>query len=46
MSLLQEKLFADLTGLSEEMEGIMKSHLLMFDLEFEDNVDKIKECLQ
>jgi hypothetical protein len=44
--LLQEKLLTDLTGLSEEMEGIMKNHLLMFDLELEDNVDKIKEWLQ
>jgi hypothetical protein len=43
---LQEKLLTDLTGLNEEMEGIMKNHLLMFDLELEDNVDKIKEWLQ
>ena len=43
---MQEKLFTDLSGLSEEMEGIMKNHLLMFDMELEDNVDRIREWLQ
>ena len=42
----QKSLLGDLMELNEEMEGIMKNHLLMFDLEWKDDVDKIKECLQ
>ena len=41
--LQKKQLFADLNELDEEIEGVLKNHLSMFNIKSKDDVAKIEE---
>ena len=43
---MQLKLLADLNELNDELEGVMKHHLHMFNFDLEAALDRLEQCVQ